>query len=230
MSDYQRYAVYWTPERGSALARFGAEWLGWDAEEGVAPRHPDVPGLPVPAAELTAVPRHYGFHATLKAPFRLRAGETAHDLANLVATLAAEEKAFMLPQLEIAALGPFLALVPSRPCPKIDELAARCVRRFDEFRAAMDEAERKRRIVGLDAMGTALLDRWGYPFVFERFRFHLTLTGSLTERLREETATALFPVLAPILAQRQRISEICLFGEPEAGPFRLLRRFPFGYS
>lgn len=228
MSDYRRYAVYWAPKRGSALARFGTEWLGWDAEEGMARPHPEVPGLPAPAEVLTRAPRRYGFHATLKAPFRLRDGQSAETLAGAVAALAAAQAPFHLPELEIAALGPFLALVPSASCPPLDRLAAACVTELDGFRAPMEPDERERRAAGLGTVERAMLDRWGYPFVLDRFRFHLTLTGPLDDETRGQTAAALLPVLTPILARGQRISEICLFGEPETGPFRLLLRFPLG--
>ncbi len=228
MGEYRRYAIYWAPERGSALARFGADWLSWDAEAGEVRTPPQVPGLPAPPAELTTAPRRYGFHATLKAPFRLRDGESPEALAAAVAALAAAEAPFDLPPLTIAALGPFLALVLSEPCPRLDRLAASCVMGLDGFRAAMEPAERAQRAAGLDAVETTMLDRWGYPFVLDHFRFHLTLTGPLDDAMRRQTAAALAPVLAPILTGGQRISEICLFGEPEAGPFRLLQRFPLG--
>src|SRR5690625_3806511 len=36
MTRFRRYAIYWAPPAGSDLARFGASWLGWDADLGEA--------------------------------------------------------------------------------------------------------------------------------------------------------------------------------------------------
>lgn len=224
LAGCRRYAVYYAPEPGTALAAFGAAWLGWDAEADTPCAHPDVAGLPRPAAEITAAPRRYGFHGTLKAPFRLAPGVRPEDLDRAVAALAAAEPAFALPPLRLEALGPFLALVPSAPAPRLDAVAAACVARLDVFRAAMTAEELARRATGLTPRQTRLLDRWGYPFVMEEFRFHLTLTGPLEPADRAATAAALAPLLAPIIAESQPFGALCLFGEPESGPFRLLRR------
>ena len=79
MPRFARYAVYYTPEPGP-LADFGAAWLGWDIATGAEVAHPDLPGLPRPVAELTATPRKYGFHGTVKPPFRLAEGHDAEGL------------------------------------------------------------------------------------------------------------------------------------------------------
>jgi putative phosphonate metabolism protein len=224
LEGYRRYAVYYAPEPGTALADFGAAWLGWDAEAVAERAHPDVPGLPRPAADITAAPRRYGFHGTLKAPFRLRPDVGPEDLDHAVAALAAGEPAFALPPLRLAALGPFLALVPGGTEPRLDAVAAACVARLDVFRAAMAKEEQARRADGLTPGQARLLGRWGYPFVMDEFRFHLTLTGPLEPPDRAAIAAALNPLLEPILAESQRFGSICIFGEPDQGPFRLLRR------
>jgi putative phosphonate metabolism protein len=222
----RRYAIYFAPEAGSALGRFGAGWLGWDAEAGRAAGPLAVPGLPRPAEEITAAPRRYGFHATLKAPFRLVDGMGAEDLAAAAGRLAAGHRAFVMPRLALVALGRFLALVPAEACPPLDALAAECVTGLDGFRAPMPAEEQVRRAVGLDPREAAHLVRWGYPFVLDRFRFHLTLSGPLDDDERSATAAALATVLAPILAERHPFAAIALFGEGPDGRFRLLRRFP----
>jgi hypothetical protein len=64
-------------------------------------------------------------------------------------------------------------------------LAADCVRIFDEFRVPLTTADRERRNVStLTEPQVAHLDRWGYPYVFEEFRFHMTLAGSLPAERR----------------------------------------------
>jgi putative phosphonate metabolism protein len=222
-----RYAVYFAPEPGSALARFGAGWLGWDASLATVPEPPAVPGIdPADREALTLGPRRYGFHGTLKAPFRLAGGATPAALSGAVAAIAARVAPFALPPLKLAEIGDFLALVPSQPSAPLDALAAACVTELDGFRAPMDDAERARRGVGLGPRATAHLERWGYPHVLDRFRFHLTLTGPAAPAIRTAVRAALVPVLAPILAERQCFTAISLFGEVDGGAFRELERLP----
>jgi putative phosphonate metabolism protein len=228
LHGYRRYAVYFAPEPQTGLAAFGVSWFGWDAAAEAESTRPDVPGLPLPAADITAAPRRYGLHGTLKAPFRLAAGVAPEDLDRAVADLAAGEPSFALPPLRLAALGRFLALVPSAPVPRLDAVAAACVARLDRFRMPLEPEERARRAEGLTPAQVRNLDRWGYPFVMDEFRFHLTLTGPLDDAARDATAAALGSVLTPVLGEGQRFASLCLFGEPRSGPFRLLRRHRLG--
>ncbi len=229
MSEWQRHAIYFAPAGGSALARFGAEWLGWDAEAGVEAGPPD--GLPPELAArreaVAAEPRKYGFHATLKAPFRLAKGATVAKLDRAAVVLARVFEPFDLP-LRVSAIGQFLALVPDGDTFDIEDLAALCVTRFDRFRAPLTEAEMaRRRGAGLDADAESHLASWGYPWVMNRFRFHMTLTGALGDE-RDAVAAALAGVLAPMLAAPVAIDAICRFSEAPDGRFRLVRRFPLG--
>ncbi len=227
MNDYQRYAIYWTPEANSPLFVWGSHWLGWCADQGIPCPQPRVPGLPRPIDELTATPRRYGFHATLKPPFRLAEGGSRWSLAEALEDFAGRTPAFSAPRLELAALDGFLALRPSAAAPKLDALASSCVREFDRFRAPPTREElKRRRAAGLDAVEARHLERWGYPYVMDRFRFHLTLTGSLDAADAERTAQALAPQLAALTASPLTIREIALFGDPGNGhPFCLLERY-----
>src|SRR5262249_39128744 len=93
---------------------------------------------------------------------------------------------------EIAVLGDFIAIVPRRPTPALDTLANQCTTSFDAFRAPMTAKERARRTASyLSPSQMQNLDRWGYPFVFEDFRFHMTLTGPLPEAARDHTMAVL---------------------------------------
>jgi putative phosphonate metabolism protein len=222
---FRRYAVFWAPPCDSALARFGAGWLGWDAERGKAVAHRKLRGLAAPLAELTATPRRYGFHATLKPPFRLAEGTDLPALDDAVALLAADIAPFECPPLTLARLGPFCALVPSAPCPALSDLAAQCVTRVDRFRRQASDAElARRRATGLTPRQEALLARWGYPYVLDEFRFHLTLTGALDEAGCTAILDALDEPTAPFRANPLPIAEICLFGESESGNFHVIRR------
>src|SRR6059058_812266 len=79
MANYPRYAIYYTATPGSALDRFGASLLGYDAYGGEDLPFPD--GAPLDWRDLTHDPRKYGFHATLKAPMALAVGKAEAKLA-----------------------------------------------------------------------------------------------------------------------------------------------------
>lgn len=225
MRSFRRYAIYYAPPPASPLARFGADWLGWDADAGCLRDGFDLPGLPRPRAEITATPRRYGFHATLKAPFRLAPGCGRAGLEAAVAALAGGVAAFPL-ALRLDALGPFLALAPGADSPPLAALADACVTRLDGFRAPPSEAElARRRAPGLAPAEEAHLVRWGYPYVLGTFRFHMTLTGRLPPDDRRATRAALETVTAPLIALPAPVTEICVCGEAADGFFHVLRRF-----
>jgi putative phosphonate metabolism protein len=227
MRDIRRWAVYLAPKMNGALARFGADWLGWDAEGGRARAMPEVPDLPGSREDITAAPRKYGFHGTLKAPFALAPEAEPALLDAEITALARDFRPFDLP-LVLTELGDFLALTPAGPAPELDRLAAACVTRLDGFRAAPTPKEIARRAP--DRLGPAErlnLETWGYPYVLGAFRFHMTLTGPLDPAARAATARALAPLLAAPLARPYTVADISLFGEDRDGMFHLLKRFPF---
>lgn len=205
-----RYAVYYTPPPESALARFGAAWFAREAS-------------------CLDTPRRYGFHGTLKAPFRLADGTSEDGLLNAVEAFAASRRTLPGPPLRLAALAGFLALVPSAPFRALDRLAADCVAAFDGFRAPGTEAELARRLsAGLSPREEALLRRWGYPYVMDTFRFHLTLTERLDEaELDRERALAESMLGGP--PPSLLVDALTVAVEPADGaPFRSLRRFELG--
>ncbi|MER2507257.1 MAG: DUF1045 domain-containing protein [Amaricoccus sp.] len=225
MRDIRRWAIYYVPAEKSAFARFGADWLGWDAQAGRAIEGYDPPGLPLPRAEITAQPRKYGFHATLKAPFVLGDDREPAALDAAITALAGEFEPFALP-LVLGTLGSFLALLPGEPNAPLDALAAACVTRLDTFRAP-EAAEHRRRHPGtMTERQRAYFGAWGYPFVLEEFHFHMTLTGALGPEDRAKVAAALGPLVAPLLAEPRMVRDICLVGEDRQGMFHLLKRFP----
>ncbi len=224
----RRYALYYAPPEG-ALADFTARWLGWDAAAGCARAHPELAGLALPVAELTAAPRKYGFHGTLKAPFRLADGMGEPSLRSACAWVARRLSPVSLPGLRLARLGGFLALVPEGDAAPLAALAAEVVTALDAFRAPPDAAEIARRNPEkLTEAQRELMARWGYPYVLGEFRFHLTLTGNLPPETAAQVQAALEPQLAPLLPRPFEITDICLFGEAEDGNFRLLQRYPLG--
>lgn len=225
-----RYAVYFAPSAGGALWRFGSAWLGRDAETGAYPARPPAEGFaPQRLDELTAEPRRYGFHGTLKPPMALAPGRSEADLLAACAGFAASRTAFEAPPPRLAALGRFLALVPSAPSPELDALAADCVRAFDALRAPLTARELdRRRASGLSDRQDRHLRDWGYPYVMEEFRFHMTLTGGLDAAERERLAVILERLTAPLSVEPLPVDAVALFVQREHGaPFRILARFPF---
>ncbi|MDR9485141.1 MAG: DUF1045 domain-containing protein [Sediminimonas sp.] len=225
MEHYLRYAVYFAPAPGP-LADFGAAWLGWDAQAGRAVAHPQVPGLPCPVAEVTRQPRKYGFHGTLKPPFRLAGGCAPEDLAEAVELLAARLAPVRVPGLQLDRIGRFLALTPKGDGAELAALAGAVVTGLDTYRAPLTAEEfARRRPDRLDPRQRANLEQWGYPYVLEEFRFHLTLTGPMEDNRAQEVRAALAPVLEPLLPAPFEVPDICLFGEGEDGYFRLVHRY-----
>jgi putative phosphonate metabolism protein len=227
-----RYAIYFAPVAGSDLAQFGDRWLGRNAETGASLEHPTLSGFDAARLrELTEAPRQYGFHGTLKPPFRLADGCDAGDLRRALTGFAAQRGAFEVEALTLEAIGDFIALVPEEPSPALSNLADLCVTEFDAYRAPPDAGELARRhAAGLSPRQVELLARWGYPYVLDEFRFHLTLTGPIVDAAeRARVARLLGPLLAPLIGQPMPVRELCLFHQPDrASPFRLIQRFPFG--
>jgi putative phosphonate metabolism protein len=233
-SDYgpmdTRYAVYLAPPPGSPLKQLADAWLGRDPDRDERVSQPIVEAIPPERLhEITAFPRHYGFHATLTAPFIPAPGVEADALLGDVEAFAAAQRPFRV-RLKVDELDGFLALVPAAgPSPELDRLAAGCVREFDRFRAPMTAEERARRQPErLSEKEREYLERWGYPYVFEFFRFHMTLTGPLEEPERGKVRAILERAFAPLLAEPIRVDQLTLFTQTHrVAPFRVVARFPF---
>lgn len=228
-----RFALYLAPPADSDLWRFGSRALGRDAAtganvEGFAPDGYDPSTWRAVAAE----PRRYGFHATLKAPFRLREGRRLVDLEARIAAFAESIAAFALAPLRVSTLRPgggdfgFVALTPAQPSSDLAALEKRALGEFDEFREPPTESEiARRRPERLSARQRAYLTTWGYPYVLEEFRLHFTLSGPV------RTPELLAPKLAEAFAREVpdpsfTVDALALFEQREGGDFRLLRRYP----
>lgn len=225
MTGFARYGIYVVPE--GALYSAGARWLGWDSVAGRAAAHPDLPGLPGSPDTLTATPRKYGFHGTVKPPFALAQGQSAEYLAASARSFCATQAPVILPGMEVRRLGGFVAIVPKAESRALADLAGAAVAALDAFRAPPTEAElARRRKSRLTERQEALLAAWGYPYVMEEFRFHLTLTGSLPPEGAQAAETVLAQHFAPHLAGPVTIDSLCLMGEDEAGLFHVIHRYP----
>jgi putative phosphonate metabolism protein len=212
--DTARVALYYAPAPDDPLAAAGATWLGRDADRNVRLQQPVLPDI----ATLTEEPRRYGFHATLKPPMRLAAGRTWTEFIAAVRAVAASVAPFDLPTLHVADLHGFLALRETAFCAPLQTLCDRCVADLDEFRAPPSAAElERRRQSRLSPAQDAMLQRWGYPYVFETWFFHMTLTRRLNDAERAFVKPVAEAFFADAFAQPRRVSDICVFTQPTSG-------------
>ena len=222
--NFARYAIYFVPPAQSDWSRFATAWLGWDIDAGRTVDHPAIDGLDV--ASVTQVPRKYGLHATMKPPFRLREDQSLSALEDTCARLAGKFAPVSLDGLEVARLGRFLALRPVGDTRDLNALAAACVRDLDPCRAPASETEmNRRRAAGLTMEQDANLTNWGYPYVLEAFRFHITLSGRLSKPMLANVQTVLNQRLVPLLPAPFDIRDLALVGEAEDGRFHMLQRY-----
>jgi hypothetical protein len=224
-----RYAIYYAPPATSLLWQLASSWLGRDA-------HSDKP-LPQPRfvelsdidfAAVTADPRHYGFHATLKAPFTLARSRSENELMDAAAAFAAQRSVFrgdIMPQ----ALGQFLAFRMKGASSDMDTLHAHCVRAFEPFRAPLSDADlARRRRAGLTSLQDEHLVEWGYPYVFESFRFHMTLTAGIDDEATKARVLAVAQDYFTDIPIRHEFGSISLFRQVDRdSAFTIIGRFPF---
>ena len=222
MGPDARVAVYYAPTPDDALFAEAATWLGRNPESGAPVTQPDIPNI----AEVTAEPQLYGFHATLKPPMRLAEGYNWLDVVEATTGLANRTAPFDLPRLAVSDVFGFLALHETVPCPPLQALADVCVERLDPFRVPTSDAEMvRRRRANLTPQQDAMLVRWGYPYVFDTWFFHMTLTRRLTAEEKAFYQPVAEAHLARALAMSRRITDICLFVQPSPGePFVIQRR------
>ncbi len=222
MASTARIALYYAPLPEDLLTPLGTAWLGRDPVSGATVAQPLLDGI----AEITAEPRRYGFHATLKPPMQLAEGHSFSALMTAVQHVAAKIAPFQLPQLAVHDLRGFLALRETVACPPLQALADACVGQLDRFRAPPTEAElARRRTANLTAEQDAMLTRWGYPYVLSTWFFHMTLTRRLSDPEKAVLLPAAKDWFAPALQGRRQVSDLCVFTQvgPDAS-FNLAER------
>jgi len=179
-------------------------------------------------ADVTGDPRLYGFHGTLKAPMALQHGASEADLLAALGAFAASRRPFVVPSVKLACLSGFMGPRSAEPNADLQDLADSCVIEFDAFRRPAGEAElARRRAAGLSPRQEALLQRWGYPYVLEEWRFHLTLTRRLANEVERLSVMELLGQrFADYLDRPLPVMDVCLFRQPAPGrPFTVLARF-----
>jgi hypothetical protein len=226
-AQQSRYGIYFCPGPSAPLYAQGSRWLGRDAMTGTLLD----PGLPDHIRHedwlrVTDSPRRYGFHATLKPPFRLADGATFDDLQTALHDFAQSHDSFYAPPLAVDLLGRFLALTLSAPSEEFSNFSADSVRHFDRLRAPATEQETAQRLrSSLSQSERAHVLQWGYPYVFDTWKFHMSLTSSMHAKSLELFEPHLRSLFAPACERPLLVDSVCIFHEPyPGGPFRLLDR------
>jgi hypothetical protein len=218
-----RVALYYAPLPNDPLTHLSSAWFGNDP----------IANAPVPQTirdDIIAEARNYGFHATLKPPMRLINGTDWNDFEKAVQATAAKIVPFDLPPLAVTDLRGFMALRETVPCPPLQALADACVEQLDPFREPPSEEElARRRRANLSPEQDAMLTRWGYPYVFGTWFFHMTLTRRLSDTEKSTILPAAESWFAPALAAPRRVEDICIFTQsiPTAA-FTLSQRIKLG--
>jgi putative phosphonate metabolism protein len=229
MTAQARFALYFTPPPGSALARFGAGMLGYDCDSGAPVPRRKLDGIAAAeAAAATAEPARYGFHGTLMAPFALAPGRSADELKHALAAFARGRAPVPLGRLKVAGIAAFTALLPTGPEDAVRTFSGDCVAAFNDYRAPLSPHDRERRLAArLSPRQIELLERWGYPYVFSEFRFHMTLTGRLPTLEQARWQTALAAAFAPLAPAPVEIDAVSLVRQDDRdAPFRVIAREP----
>ncbi|WP_298365326.1 DUF1045 domain-containing protein [uncultured Bradyrhizobium sp.] len=226
MANTPRYAIYYAPSPDSVLHHFGSTLLGYDAVSG-----DDLPfpgGVAPDWREVTEDPRKYGFHATLKAPTALANGRSESELLDACAAFAGRARRIPVIEPVVDSISGFIAVIPASRSDDLQQLAADCVTAFDTFRAPLTPQDRARRKPEqLTERQRDYLDRWGYPYVMEEFRFHMTLTGRLSDERRGPIMARLRERFAAIELARLAIDRIALFKQADsASRFRIIGSWP----
>ncbi|MEA3120470.1 MAG: hypothetical protein QOH33_2 [Paraburkholderia sp.] len=227
-----RFAIYYAPSRTSPWWDAGCRWLARDPESGALLAPPAVPALAARSRDvpsLSRAPQRYGWHGTLVAPARCAAGVSPDDVVRRARAWAERQSAFHL-AVEAAVLEGFVAIRPATAegAAAMRALASDALYEFAPLRAMPSEQERRRRLdADLNPRQRELLERWGYPFVLDEFRFHMTLSDSIEPDDRQaliEWWRMQLPRLGPL-----PVDGAALFVEPQPGkPFVLAARLPFG--
>ena len=227
MTNYSRYAIYFSPYPDTFLDKVGSRWLGWNPKKGKITNHSKIKNPKfVDLKSITEKARIYGLHGTLKAPFVLKEKYSYKDLISDVELISKRHRKFIIRNLVLKKLGSFYALVPERSTKALKSLADDCVSSLDKFRKPPSSTElEKRRSNGLDFQEEVNLKKWGYPYVFNKYKFHITLTGEIRlgeEKNIRETIELNFQ---KVIGYPLPFLDICLFGQRDDRYFCELKRF-----
>jgi len=225
-----RYAIYYTPSPDTPLGQFGTAWLNHTNGTASAVKITTSRLDPARVAAITESSRRYGLHGTLKPPFELNPATTLDALLAAARVFARSVAPVEIPALELAIIGKFIALTPVSQSAALEKLSAKCVRAFEAFRMPLSDqqvANYKRN--KLTVHQEQMLEHWGYPYVMEEFRFHISLTDRIDDdEERQAVLENLQTLAAPILGQPTTISDITIFSQAGRDePMTEITRIPF---
>ena len=220
--NFSRYAIYYIPDL--PLFQIGSDWLGWNSQSGQETL------LSADDRRITDRPRKYGFHATVKPPFLLASHSTQGELQDAFHAFCATSSPATGGTLKIARLGRFLAMTQDVQSNEVTELAASTVSHFDKFRAPLSDKDiEKRRQRRLTPQQDELLLRWGYPYVMQEFKFHMTLTGWLAANEIEAIEQRANTRFQEFMGQPLSIASLALLGEDrDSGHFHVVDKLSLG--
>jgi hypothetical protein len=224
----ERFAVYLTLAADSDLYKLGSKWLGRDHyQDHLDKLECDYSGLwDININQvITKKASLYGFHATLKPPFRLKQGYNCEQLKSILHRIAKVHQAYTSCPFAVGVIGKFLALQPTQNCAQLNQLADHCVQAFEPYRAELTDAEiNRRQLEKLTMQQKTYLQQWGYPYVFEQFRCHFTLTDSLSDQQMMLCQPLLGKYFNPICIQQGlRVNQISLLHQPSLmAPFTVI--------
>jgi hypothetical protein len=219
-----RVAIYYAPATDDPLYAASTAWLGRDPITNKLSHQLNIADI----AAITADAQTYGFHATLKPPMRLAEGRTWNEFLNAATKLGQSLRPFDLPPLAVMDMHGFLALRETRPSPELQHLADACIEHLDAFRRPPSDKElARRRGAPLTPEQDAMLVRWGYPYMFGTWFFHMTLTRRLTPEEKTLYQPAAESHFVEAIKHSRRVEDICLFTQPAPGaPFTIAERIP----
>ena len=226
-SSPARFAVYYTPQPGTALASFGRSWFG-RANDGATLQAFSSSGFPGSGfAKIPATPGRYtGLHALLRAPFTLRDDIGLDTLKSRLITFAARHGAVATGPLTLARSGRYLVLRPIEPKPALNALAGQCANAFEEFASTGEDRHENRHLSDEQRL---LLRSFGHPHVTSEYRFSIALTGPLDAAHLERVSQALWPVMEEICATGVTVDSLSLAGDSGGRtPMRLIARYGLG--
>ncbi|SHN61465.1 DUF1045 domain-containing protein, partial [Desulfovibrio litoralis] len=221
----KRYALYFVPQQKTLLSALANGLLGRDIFSNTSVPFHCFKEISQQELEIaTEEPRKYGLHATLKAPFYLKDNMTEQGLCLALEEFSKKQSSVYCPKLNLKNIDNFLGLTPAvltkseiNAQEEISCFAFNIVKEFDKFRAELSEADlirRKKQLLSLKQL--EYLERFGYPFVADEYRFHLTLTSRILDTEKNKIFFNVFQTyLKEVLDQALFIDNITLCVQSE---------------
>ena len=238
MTNYKRVAIYFLPKKNSSLENFGKNLLGRDINKkkkiSLTRRQKYFINRGFTyfdeLKDYCEEPAKYGFHATLKAPFRLKRNVKTKNFYDVISHIAAQHSRFKIKGLKIVYSKKFTFIISRKPNKLLINLENDLVKHLDTFRAELNKTEIKKRIPdSLTFKQNKYLKEWGYPFVFDQFKFHMTLMNQNNNKLSNKQKLELEKLIYKISNNVIEFNEISLLGENKNGHFEEIKRFKLNF-